>query len=137
ARRFPRRGWRTCPRRPEVRWHGAMLRPRSLTEAAGDNRFARIPFRPAKHTSRVGGLFYSLPGLAIEPQGRGVKTTRGALDGTPLACNADWKDRDDRKKAAGGTRTGRRLGVSRVGFRQAVQPFRPSGRSPPGSRKDC
>lgn len=55
------------------------------------------------------------------------RPSHATLTGKPRRLNA----------AAGGTRTGRRLGVSRVGFRQAVQPFRPSGRSPPGSRKDC
>ncbi len=46
----------------------------------------------------------------------------GALDRTPLADTAVTGKTETAHAAAGGTRTGDRLGVSRVGFRQAVQP---------------
>ncbi len=42
--------------------------------------------------------------------------TKGAPHGGALRVRLDWKDRE-RRTAAGGTRTGGRLGVSRVGFR--------------------
>ena len=47
----------------------------------------------------------------------GRERTRGALDRRPSRYGSDWKDRDGCTRAAGGTRSGDRLGVSRVGFR--------------------
>jgi hypothetical protein len=175
APRFRRRGDSTCRRRPD---HGA-------TDAASA-RFCGRQFRPA--SASAGGVSGRSAGWAENTP----LTTRGALDKAPLANGSDWKDRDGVKTAAGGTRAGDRLGVSRVGFRQAVQPgsipkgacgwggrgssgartqgrrhggamssprtkpreghsaasrravldgidpfLRPSGRSPPGSRKNC
>jgi hypothetical protein len=130
--------------------NGALLAP---TESGGeggpggrtpvtspDARLCSLPAEP-KRSRGPRRRSSSLPRDAFATVSAGRRSSvrengRGALDQAPLAL-PHRLDETEAILDAGGTKSGDRFGVSRVGFRYAVQPFRPSGRSPPGSRKNC
>ena len=114
--------------RPHAPPGGHAPPPRAPLAAGGDLHPRREPDDPGGLAAvpAPGGLAAAPGGAAGARAGaarreaaprRGPECTRGAaLQASPLAMILDWIDRD-RPSLAGGTRTGGRLGVSRVGFR--------------------
>ena len=127
APRFRRRGDSTCRGRPD----------RGATDAASA-RFCGRQFRPA--SASAGGVSGRSGGWAENTP----LTTRGALDKAPLANGSDWK-RPRRGENGCRRDQGRRSSRGVPGWIPPSGPaclppdmgVRPSGRSPPGSRKNC